>query len=191
MNQTRILTLPGSLRRDSYNRKLLLLAETFLTQDGVELDRIDLLDFPLPLYNGDIEADSGLPAEAWTLKARIAAAHGILIACPEYNYSIPGTFKNMIDWTSRGGSNPWTGKVVGLMGASNGPIGTWRMMPQLRASLSGLRAFVLPQQVNVRDAAKVWNDEGQLVDDKLPPLVETMVKELLRTTRLLKSEAER
>ncbi len=190
MSTLRILTIPGSLRKGSYNRKLLKLAEIYLEQASVEIDRLDLRDFPLPLYDGDIESEQGLPQNAWTIKARIAAAQGILIASPEYNYGVPGTFKNMIDWTSRGGSNPWNGKVVGMMGASNGPIATWRMMPQLRATLSGLQALVIPQQVNVRDAPKVWNEQGELVDEKLPGIVEKFVKAFLQTVELMKGDTK-
>jgi chromate reductase len=187
MSTLRILTIPASLRKASYNRKLLKLAESYLEKSGVEIDSLNLKDFPLPPYDGDME-EQGLPQHAWTLKARIAAAHGILIASPEYNYSIPGMFKNVIDWTSRGGSNPWNGKVVGMMGASNGPVATWRMMPQLRASLSGLQALVIPQQVNVREAPKVWNEQGVLVDEKLPGIVEKFVKAFLQTAERMSSE---
>jgi chromate reductase len=185
MDPLRILTVPGSLRKESYNRKLLKLAERYLERPGIEVDRLDLSDVPFPLYDGDLEA-RGFPENVQKVKARIAAAHGILIASPEYNYSIPGTVKNFIDWSSRQG-NPWAGKVVGMLGASNGPIGTWRMMPQLRASLSGLKAIVIPDQVNVREAAKVWNEEGILIDEKLPAIVEKMVTEFLRITTALKS----
>ena len=188
MSTLRILTIPGSLRAASYNRKLLKLAEHYLEPSTVEIDRLDLKDFPLPPYDGDIEAE-GLPQNAWTIKARIAASHGILIASPEYNYGVPGMFKNVIDWSSRGGANPWNGKVVGMMGASNGPIGTWRMMPQLRATLCGFQAFVIPQQVNVREAPKVWNDQGELVDEKLPGIVEKFVKVFLLAVERLKTEA--
>jgi len=186
MSTLRILTIPGALRKASHNRKLLKIAERYLEAAGVEIDRLDLCDYPLPPYDGDIEEGPGLPQNAWTIKARIAAAHGVIIACPEYNYGVPGTFKNVLDWSARGGSNPWIGKVVGMMGASSGPIGTWRMMPQLRASLSGLQAFVIPQQVNVRESAKVWNAEGELLDDKLPPLVEKFVAAFVQTVELMK-----
>lgn len=184
----RIATLCGSLRRESYNRKLLVLAEKALAEQNVEIDRLDLKDFPLPLYDGDVESEKGLPAEAWTLKARIAAAQGIVIASPEYNASVPGMLKNMIDWTSRGGSNPWQSKVVGLMGATTGMWGTQRMMPHLRQSLNLLGAHVIPQQVNVREAGKVWDAEGNLLDDKLPPIVDKFVQEFIRITGKLKLE---
>jgi chromate reductase len=180
----RILTIPGSLRKESYNRKLLKLAEIVLVASGAEVDPLDLKDFPFPLFNGDDEA-AGLPDNVKAVKTRIAAADGILIASPEYNYTIPGPLKNFIDWTSRQG-NPWSGRVVGMLGASNGPIGTWRMMPHLRASLSGLKAIVIPDQINVREAGKVWNDAGELIDEKLPAMVEKMVTEFLRITAALK-----
>jgi chromate reductase, NAD(P)H dehydrogenase (quinone) len=183
----RIATLAGSLRTGSYNRKLLALAEEALQKTQVEIDHLDLRDFPLPLYDGDIEEQSGLPQNAWTLKARLAAAHGVIIASPEYNVSIPGALKNAIDWTSRGGSNPWAGKVIGLMGASNGPWGTQRMMPHLRASFQILNAHVIPQQINVREAPKVWDESGMLLDDKLPAHVEKFITEFLRVVHLLKS----
>lgn len=186
MTQLRIATLPGSLRKGSYNRKLLALAETYLETAGVEIDRLDLKDFPLPPYDGDIESEQGLPQAAWTLKAKIAACQGVLIACPEYNYGISGAFKNVIDWTSRGGTNPWSTKVVGLMSASTGPIGGWRMLPQLRATLSGLGALVVPHQVNVREAKNVWDEEGKRLDEKLPGLVEKIVREFLAVTMKLK-----
>ena len=186
MNPVRIATLCGSLRGESYNRKLLNLAEDSLCRAGAELDRLDLHDFVLPLYDGDIESEKGLSREAWTLKARIAAAQGIIIASPEYNGSIPGTLKNAIDWTSRGGSNPWQGKVVGLMGATTGMWGTQRMMPHLRQSLHILAAQVIPQQVNVREARKVWDESGNLLDDKLPTHIEKFVQEFLRVVERLK-----
>ncbi len=187
MSPVRILTIPGSLRKESFNRKLLRLAESYLEKTGVEMDRLELRDLPLPPYDGDIEAQ-GLPQNAWTIKARIAAAQGVLIAAPEYNYGVSGMFKNVIDWTSRGGSNPWVGKVVGMMSASTGPIGGWRMMPELRATLSGLQALVIPQQVNVREALKVWNEQGEVVDERLPGIVEKFVLAFVQTTRQLRAE---
>jgi chromate reductase len=186
MNPLRIATLCGSLRRESFNRKLLNLAEDALRGAGVELDALDLHDFALPLYDGDLESEKGLPQGAWTLKARIAAAQGIIIASPEYNGSIPGTLKNAIDWTSRGGSNPWQRKVVGLMGATSGMWGTQRMMPHLRQSLQILSALVIPQQVNVREAGKVWDTQGNLLDDKLPARVERFMGEFLGVAERMK-----
>jgi chromate reductase, NAD(P)H dehydrogenase (quinone) len=181
----RIAALAGSLRKESYNRKLLALAVSILEKHGAEVDVIDLRDFPLPLYDGDIEAQ-GMPERVIALKARLAAAEGIVIACPEYNYSIPGTFKNMLDWTSRQGS-PWSGKIAGMMGATNGPFGTWRMMPQLRTVLTCLKVLVVPEQVNVREAPKVWDKDGRLLDDKLPEIVDKFVTDLLQVVQKMRA----
>ncbi len=187
MNLLRIVTLPGSLRRGSYNRMLLELAHGFLEQAHIEIDRLDLKDFPLPIYDGDHENEHGLPQEAWTLKARLAAAHGIVIASPEYNGSIPGGLKNAIDWTSRGEGNPWAGKVVGLMGATDGPWGTWRGQPHLRQSLTVLGAVVIPATINVPHGPKVWSAEGELIDEKLSARVERFIKQFLDFTIKLKA----
>ncbi|MDD5087757.1 MAG: NAD(P)H-dependent oxidoreductase, partial [bacterium] len=156
------------------------------------VDALALREFPLPLYDGDLETAQGLPDNAWKLKARIAACQGVLIACPEYNGGIPGTFKNALDWTSRGEGQPWSGKVVGLMGATTGMWGTQRMMPQLRQALCILNAHVIPQQINVREAAKVWDASGTLLDEKLPGFVHRFIMEFLNTVHGLKqSDKER
>lgn len=182
----RIVTLAGSLRKESYNRKLLALAEKSLAELKVEVDHLDLHEYPLPLYNADVESEQGPPPEVWKIKARIAAAQGIVIASPEYNGSIPGALKNMIDWTSRGDPQPYAGKVVGLMGATSGLWGAQRMMPHLRMSLQILNAHVIPQQVSVREAAKVWDKDGVLLDEKLPGIVAKFAREFLQTTEKLK-----
>jgi len=186
----RIAAIAGSLRKDSYNRRLLAIGVSALRKSGADVDELDLREFPLAVYDGDIESEQGLPEVAWKLKSRIAACQGIVIACPEYNASIPGTFKNVIDWTSRGGSNPWQGKVIALMGASNGPWGTQRMMPHLRQSLSLLGAIVIPQQINVASAGSVWDAEGKLLDDKLAPRVEKFAREFLHVTERLRADKD-
>jgi len=188
MRLMRIVTIPGSLRKGSYNRKLIALANEALTKAGVEVDAVDLKEFPLPPYDGDIEAETGLPDAAWTLKAKLAAGHGIIISSPEYNAGIPGMLKNVIDWTSRGGSNPWTGKVVGLMGATSGMWGTQRMMPQLRGVMTLLGAMVIPQQINIRHAREVWNEAGELIDEKMPERMEKFVVAFLEIVNRMQGD---
>lgn len=182
----RIACIAGSLRAESYNRKLLALAVSLLEMEGAQTDVLDLREFPLPLYDSDAESAHGLPENAWKLKARIAACQGTIIACPEYNGSMPGTFKNALDWTSRGEGLPWSGKVVGLMGATTGPWGMQRMMPQLRQSLLILNALVIPQQIAVREAERVWDRDGLLTDAKLAGRLEKFVREFLLIVETLK-----
>ncbi|MBI5060219.1 NAD(P)H-dependent oxidoreductase [candidate division KSB1 bacterium] len=182
----RIATIAGSLRMGSYNRMLIELAEGYLEQTDVEIDRLDLRDFPLPVYDGDIEEKHGLPQAAWTLKARLAAAHGVLIAAPEYNHGMSGMFKNMIDWTSRGNSNPWESKVISLMGATDGPWGTLRAMPQYRQTFLSLGALLHPQFLSVPYANKVWQADGEMVDQTVAPRVEKHVRRFVDLTRRLR-----
>jgi NAD(P)H-dependent FMN reductase len=178
----KVVTIPGSLRAGSYNRKLLKLAEHFL-ESHVELDRIDLKDFPLPPYDGDIQNQEGIPANAEALKDRIRAVHGVVVSAPEYNWGVSGPYKNVIDWTSRGKHQPWAGKVVGMMGASDGPWGTQRATQHYRQIYACLGAIVLPQSFNLQNANKVWNESGELLDDTLPGRVEKFVAQYLELLR--------
>ena len=122
-----ILAIPGSLRARSLNRAALRAAQT-LTPPGVTLELVELAD--IPLYNGDIDNDGG-PAPVRAFKQRITAADGLLIATPEYNYSIPGVLKNAIDWASRPAyKSPLAGKPVAMFGAAGGFVGGARALSQ-------------------------------------------------------------
>ena len=101
MSQPKILAFAGSLRKDSFNKQLVKVAAEGARSTGVEVTLIDLKDFPLPVYDGDLEAAQGLPENVKKLKNLFLEYQGLLIALPEYNSSIPGGFKNMIDWISR------------------------------------------------------------------------------------------
>ena len=181
----RIITIPGSLRAGSFNRKLIQIANDLLIRSDIELETLDLKDYPLPLYDGDLEDSEGIPDNARRLQAKIAAGQGVIISSPEYNSSIPGTFKNMLDWTSRGGANPWGGKIIGLMGVTTGLWGALRGMPHLRIVMNALGGFVIPQQINIAHAEKVWDDSGKLLDDKLSSRIEKFVRVFLETTEKL------
>ena len=101
MSALKILVIPGSLRSGSLNAKLAAVAAHALAQEGAEITRISLGDFPLPIYDGDLQAKSGVPKHAVNLKRMMAAHHGVLIVTPEYNSSVPALVKNTIDWVSR------------------------------------------------------------------------------------------
>lgn len=188
MRLMRIAIVPGSLRAGSYNRMLAHVAEAILQKHNCETDYVDLKDHPLPPYDGDIEATSGVPDECWKLKARIAAAHAVVISSPEYSGGIPGAFKNVLDWSTRGGSNPWDGKVVLLMGTTPGPWGTNRMMPALKQVYSVMSSIVIPQTVTIPHAEKVWDKEGNLIDETLPGRVEKVIASLLNVTQKMTAE---
>lgn len=188
MRLMRIAIIPGSLRAGSYNRKLAHVAEEILKRHDGETDVIDLKDHPLPVYDGDLEESDGIPDACWKLKARIASAHSVVVCSPEYNGGTPGMLKNTLDWTTRGGSNPWSGKVVMLMGASDGPWGTNRMQPSLRASFAVMGALVIPQTVTIPRASTVWDEAGKLLDENLPGRVEKALAGLMDVTRKMTAE---
>ncbi len=149
-----ILAFAGSTRTESANKKLLAIGVQAARDAGAEVTTVDLRDFPLPIYDGDLEQQEGVPAQAMELKALFRSHRGLLIATPEYNTSISGVLKNMIDWVSRPVPDepflaPFTGKVAGLLSASLGPVGGLRAQAHLRQILSGIGVIVIPEHWSV------------------------------------------
>ena len=173
-----VVALCGSLRRDSFNRKLLAQAVGIAERQGARVDRVELRELALPLYDGDLEAEQGLPPGAVELKRRIAGAAGLLIASPEYNHSIPGMFKNAIDWATRGG-NPFAGKTAALMGASTGGFGAVRSLQHLRQVLMARGVWIVPALVTVSNAEHAFDPAGQLKDAALAKQLDGLVTTLL------------
>ncbi len=165
-----ILAFAGSTRRESWNKKLIRLAVKGAEAAGAEVTLIDLADYPMPLYDGDLENEKGIPENGLKFKRLMHAHDGFLISCPEYNSSISGVLKNTIDWTSRQaeGEKPlqcFKGKVVSLMSASPGGLGGLRGLVHVRAILGNIGCIVLPEQVAVPSASEAFADDGDLKDD--------------------------
>jgi chromate reductase, NAD(P)H dehydrogenase (quinone) len=163
MGMTRIVGIAGSIREGSLNRALLAAAAE-LAPEGMTVEPWDGLR-EVPPYDAGLERDGARPAVVEELKRRIAEADGLLIATPEYNYSVPGVLKNAIDWVSRPGhQSVLVGKPVGIMGASNGAVGTARGQLHLRDVMHSTVARVFPHpDVLVGAAAKKFED-GHLTD---------------------------
>jgi chromate reductase len=172
----RLLGIAGSLRRDSYNRAALRAAQSLLPQ-GATLDIFDLAG--IPLYSQDEEGK--LPARVVELKDRIRRADAVVIATPEYNYSVPGVLKNAIDWASRPyGDNAWGGKPVALMGASVGTVGTARAQYHLRQMFVFLNMHPLNQpEIMIANASQRFDAQGNLTDDKTKELMRDQMKLLI------------
>ena len=167
----RILAFAGSAREGSLNRKLVRIAADGARDAGAEVTLLELRDFPLPIYDGDLEAREGLPPNARKLKDLFLAHQGLLIAAPEYNSSITPLLKNTIDWVSRSApSEPplacYDGKVAALMSASPGGFGGLRGLIVVRMCLSNIRVLVLPDQVAVPGAGDAFAEDGRLRDEK-------------------------
>jgi chromate reductase len=186
MERFTILGIAGSLRRGSYNKMLLRAAEEELP----EAARLDVFDLEgLPLFNQDLETTP--PPRVRDLKKRIRAADAILIATPEYNYSVPGVLKNAIDLASRPyGDNAWDGKPVALTGASIGMSGTARAQYHLRQSFVFLNMYpVNGPEVLVTFAPQKFDGEGRLTDPVARELIGQLVLHLIHWTRILRGES--
>ena len=158
MTQPNLLGLCGSLRAGSMNRKLMHeAARAFGDATFAEAN------LNLPLYNGDDEDASGIPAAVQTLFDQIAAADAVVIASPEYNKGPSGVLKNALDWVSRIKGNPWKGKPVAIMSAADGRAGGERAQVILRAFLTPFRANVLPgPEIAVAGATQEFDADGRL-----------------------------
>jgi len=164
-----ILAITGALRKDSYNTQLLKAVQVLAPKD-MEIELVTL--HGIPLYDGDEEDKHGVPAIVKALQEKVRQADGIIIATPEYNFSVPGVLKNATDWLSRSG-NPFKWKRVGVMGASQGPVGTARAQYHLRQNLNGLEAIVMPKpEIFVATADKKFVN-GQLTDEDTKKVIRT------------------
>jgi NAD(P)H-dependent FMN reductase len=179
----RILAFAGSARRDSLNKKLARAARSAAEAAGATATFVDLDDFPMPLYHGDLEAASGMPEKAQALRALFLEHDGLLIASPENNNSVSALLKNTIDWLSRdvgdgkganSGLAPWKGKVAGLLAASPGAFGGVRHLPHLRQVLAGLGVTVLGAQVVVPRAHEAFAADGSLADERVAKQVRAL-----------------
>ena len=181
----RILAFAGSARGGSFNKRLVRIAAAGVEAGGVSCTLMDLRDYPLPLYEGDLEAESGLPDNAAALKDLFLSHQGLLISSPEYNGSISALLKNAIDWVSRSTEatpdlSPFRGKVAAIMAASPGPLGGLRGVAVLRSLLSNIGCTVISDQVTVRHAHESFSPDGSLTDAKQQSRVEALGKQLAR-----------
>ncbi len=178
----KILGIAGSLRHDSYNRKLLLAAAELLP-DGVELELWDGLKAVPPYDEDDDGARS--PATVVQLRAALAGADAVLVATPEYNSSVPGQLKNAIDWASRPlATNPLRNKPVAVVGASTGAFGAVWAQAELRKVLAATGARIVEGEVAVGHAHERFGSEGRLVDENLREQLEEVVEALVEQARM-------
>jgi chromate reductase, NAD(P)H dehydrogenase (quinone) len=177
MSALKILVIPGSLRTGSLNVKLAAATAYQFAQAGADVTRISLGDFPLPIYDGDLQKKSGVPKNAINLKRMIGTHHGVLIVTPEYNSSVPPLVKNTIDWLTRvQEAHEVRGQIFrerpfAIAAASQSRLGGTRCLAALRLILSACHASVIPNQLALSFAAEAYDDMDRL---KHPPDIEAL-----------------
>ena len=187
----RLLAFAGSLRKGSFNRRLIGNLAEGARDAGATVTMIDLHDHALPIYDGDIESAS-MPEAVRALQSLMADHDGLLIATPEYNGSYPALIKNTLDWISRPLANGTSGtalfdhKVAGLCSASPGALGGLRALIALRDALAKLGMWVAPSQVAVGRAGEAFDEHGQLTDARQRSAVHRVGAEVTSATRALR-----
>jgi len=185
MSALKILVIPGSLRTGSLNARLAATAGYELSQAGVDVTRISLADFPLPIYDGDLQSKSGVPKHAVNLKRMMSAHHGVLIATPEYNSSIPPLVKNVIDWVSRvqdpheSRGQVFRERPFAIAAASEGRLGGTRSLAALRLILSACHATVIPSQLALSFASEAYDDMDRLKQPADIEALAALVRQLI------------
>ena len=183
MAPTRILVFAGSIRSGALSAKLAALAAKELALADAEVRHISLADYPLPIYDGDHEAERGIPENATRLARLIAATQGVFIATPEYNHSLAPLLKNAIDWVSRHrhtGSLPYRRRVYAVGSTSDGPIGGARALLDLRkVLLTAVGAIMLPDKIEISRAQDAFAESGELIDEGRAKLMKTLCQNLV------------
>ena len=195
MQQVRLLAFPGSARRESFNRRLLRIMARGARAAGAEVTSLDPDEYEMPLYNGDIEANEGLPRAATELQQLFAAHDGFLLASPEYNGFLTPLVKNTLDWVScpmadgsgRFGTAFMAGKPAGIASASPGALGGIRYLQLTRQYLSNLGFLVVPEQVGVSAAKEAFDEDGELRDARVRGSVEAVGAAVARLAAALKA----
>jgi chromate reductase len=185
MSALKILVIPGSLRTGSLNARLAAAAAHQFAQAGAEVTRISLGDFPLPIYDGDLQTKSGVPKHAVNLKRLIGAHHGVLFVSPEYNSSVPPLVKNVIDWVTRVQDaheirgQGFRERPFAIAAASDGRLGGTRCLAALRLILSACHATVIPNQFALSFASEAYDDMDRLKHPADIEALNALVRQLI------------
>src|SRR5260370_39955672 len=192
MSALKILVIPGSLRTGSHNARLAASAAYEFAQGGVDVTRISLGDFPLPIYDGDLQTKSGVPKNAVNLKRMMGAHHGVVIVTPEYNSSVPPLVKNTIDWVTRVQDTHETrGQVFrerafAIAAASESRLGGTRSLAALRLILTACHATGIPNQLALSFAAVAYYDIDRLKHPADIEALNALVRQLIDVSQRMK-----
>jgi chromate reductase len=185
MATVKILIIPGSLRTGSLNARLAAVVAKEFALANVGVTRLSLDDYPLPIYDGDVESKSGVPKSALNLERMMSAHHGIVFVTPEYNSSLPPLLKNAIDWVTRveergrSKGQVFRERAFAMASASEGRFGGSRCLSALRLILSSCRATVIPNQLALSFAGEAYDDAEKLKHKADADALRAMVTQLI------------
>jgi chromate reductase len=183
----RILAFSGSARRESLNKKLLASVVEATKEAGGNVTVVDFKELPIPLYDGDLEDEKGLPANAQKLVELISQHDAVLVASPEYNSQMTPLLKNALDWCTRADENPLKGKVAAVVSASPGMLGGIRSMTLARQLLTHLGCHVIPTQCVLPGAGQAFDEKGALKEERARKAAQAVAAELVRAAIALRS----
>ncbi len=195
-NKTKILAFAGSLRKDSYSKRVVQTALRGAEKAGADVTFVDLRDYPMPIYNPDDHEKEGFDENALRFQRLLTEHDGLLIASPEYNGSLPAALKNAIDWASRQsdrykGSDVFQGKLAAIITASPGSFGGIRSLAHLRGVLMSVGVNVLSSEIAVSFVGNKFDGDGErMTDEKMKELLEQLGESLVDTLKKLHSEEE-
>lgn len=177
----KVLMFGASLRKGSFNKQLIRLTISMMQNfNDIEINHIDFADFRMPVYDGDLEVSDGLPESTQKIVQLIHAADALIISTPEYNASIPGAFKNAIDWISRDKTAPLNKKFLLLLAASMGGLGGVRCFPHVKVTFEELGTYVYPKVFALPKAHEAFDVDGNLKDVATQDRLQGLLKEYLR-----------
>ena len=182
--EPKILAFAGSLREKSFNKRIVKVAAEGARKAGAEVTYVDLKDYPMPIYSADLQETQGFPPIAAAFQKLLLEHDALLISSPEYNASLPGVLKNVIDWTSRANGDIklaecYKGKIAAIMTASPGAFGGIRCLAHLRDVLTILLVNTLPSEIAVAKVGGMFDgDSDQITDDNMKGVLEDLGKSL-------------
>jgi len=189
MSALKILVIPGSLRSGSHNAKLAMAAAHEFALAGADVTRISLADYPLPIYDGELQAKSGVPKNAANLKRMMGSHHGVVIVTPEYNSSVPPLLKNTIDWITRvqdpheARGQVFREKPFAIAAASASRLGGTRALAALRLILTACHATVIPNQLALSFADEAYDDMDRLKNQADIDALKGLVRQLIEVSQ--------
>lgn len=176
----------ASLRKDSVNKKLIKLASTLIDNKHT-INLVDYNEFHAPIYNADVETSSGIPENIKKFITHLKQSDGLIISSPEYNFSTPGTLKNLIDWVSRDNPMPWREQKILLLSASPALAGGVRGLWQTRIPLEGCGAHVFPDMFSLSSAYSAFAENGELLDKALQERLKNNLHDFIKFAELFRA----